>query len=225
MNMGKSKDKDPRLEAMLSGRPYTWTVAEGGDLASMRAVIRHGQPLTLSPVSDPAEIRAGDIVYLKWHNGHMMHLVQEIQDGRFLIVNSVGKINGWVDGSDILGRITQKIDPPARPDVPTMLNQLDAAYHRLLAKYVADAASARRLLSIVDDLRWYAARLGPDRLDKQPRSNKWSFQQNLWYFSRQAEGEPDPGASDPLCYFIDRGEQCVGLAAEIVALMEYKELY
>jgi hypothetical protein len=220
-----SKHKDPRLEAMLAGRSYTWTVDEGGDLASMRAAIKHGQTLTLSPITDAREVQAGDIVYLKWHNGHMMHLVQEIQGDQFLIVNSVGKVNGWVPGSDILGRVTRIVDPPARPGIPDMLDQLEAAYQNLIRETHAEKEAEQRLLSIVNDLRWYAGRLGTEKCYRQPRSNKWSFEQNLWYFTRQAQAEPPSTVIDPLCYYIDRGKECVGLAAEILALFEYGESY
>jgi hypothetical protein len=220
-----SKHKDPRLEALLAGRSYTWTVSDGGDLASMRAAIKHGQTLTLSPVTNPREVQVGDIVFIKWHQGYMMHLVQEIRDDRFLIVNSVGKVNGWVTGTDILGRVTRIVDAPPRPSVPAMLDQLEAAYHRLIERTHAGKDYEQRLLSVVDDLRWYAGRLGVERCYKQPRSNKWSFEQNLWYFTKQAQSEPPSTATSPLCYYIDRGKECVGLAAEIVALFEYGESY
>lgn len=219
------KHKDPRLEALLAGRSYTWTVSEGGDLASMRAAIKHGQTLTLSPVTDPHEVQVGDIVFIKWHKGHMMHLVQEIQDDQFLIANSVGKINGWIPGSDILGRVTQIVEPTPRPSVPMMLDQLEAAYRSIIAETQAVQEDQQRLLSIVDDLRWYAGRLGVDRLDTQPRSNKWSFAQNLWYFSKQAHDTNTSTWPDPVRYLIDRGKECVGLAAEIIALLEYGTAY
>jgi hypothetical protein len=220
-----SKHKDPRLEAMLAGRSYTWTVSEGGDLTSMRAAIKHGQTLTLSPLTNSREIQVGDIVFLKWHNGHMMHLVQEIQDDHFLIANSVGKINGWVPGSDILGRVTRIVDPPPRPSIPDMLDQLDATYQNLISSTQAEREDEQRLLSIVNDLRWYADRLGVERCYRQPRPNKWSFEQNLWYFTRQAQGEPPSTVTNSLCYYIDRGKECVGLAAENLALFEYGESY
>jgi hypothetical protein len=219
-----SKHKDARLEAMLAGRSYTWTVSDGGDLASMRAAIRHGQTLTLSPVTHPTEVEVGDMVYIKWHKGHLMHLVQEIKGDQFLIVNSVGKINGWVVGSDILVRVTQVVNPLPRPSIPVMLDQLEAAYH-LLKQTHTERENEQRLLSIVDDLRWYAVRLGPEHCYKQPRSNKWSFEQNLWYFTKQAQSEPPATVTDPLCYYIDCGKECVGLAAEILALFEYGEAY
>jgi hypothetical protein len=56
----------------------------------------------------------------------MPHLVQEIQGDQFLIANSLGKINGWISGSDILGRVTQIVDPEPRPSIPAMLTLLEA---------------------------------------------------------------------------------------------------
>jgi len=118
-----SKHRDPLLEALKEGRSYTWTVPDGGDLASMREAIKHGQTLTMSPVVNPSEIQVGDLVLVKWHRGNIFHLVGEIQGDQFPIVNSLGKINGWVSGKDILGRITSIIDPEPRPSVPVMLEQ------------------------------------------------------------------------------------------------------
>src|SRR5262245_60802640 len=93
--MSKRKN-DPLLEALREGRSYTWTVLEGGDLASMRAAIKHEQTLTMSPLVDPSEIQVGDLVLVKWHQGDIFHVVGDIQGERFLIVNSLGKVNGWV---------------------------------------------------------------------------------------------------------------------------------
>lgn len=221
-----TKHKDPILEALKAGRSYTWTQPEGGNLASMRAAIKHGQTLTISPVVNPSEIQVGDIVFVKWRNGnHILHLAQEIQGDQFLIVNSVGKINGWVSGSDILGRVTHIVDPEPRPSVPGMLEQLEAAYRQLIEHEQPAEGDAQRLLSVVDDLRWYAERIGAERWDTQPRSNKWSLAQNLWYLVKQAKSMITPAASDPMRHFTDRGKECVGLAAEIFALFEYGESY
>jgi hypothetical protein len=219
-----TKHKDSMLEALKAGHSYTWTEPDGGNFASMRAAIKHGQTLTISPVANPQEVQVGDIVLVKWRNGnHILHLVQEIQGDQFLIVNSVGKVNGWVSGSDILGRVTQVVDSEPRPSVSVMLEQLEVTYRQLVERERPAEDDARRLLSVVDDMRWYAQRIGAERWDTQPRSNKWSLAQNLWYFSKQAKSAVVPAACDPTCYFIDRGKECVGLAAEILALFEYGE--
>lgn len=218
-----SKHKDPLIEALREGRSFTWTLPDGGDFASMRAALKHGQTLTMSPVVDPGEIRVGDIVCVKWHQGYMIHLVQEIQGDQFLIVNSVGKVNGWVSGSDVLGRVTEIVDPVPRPSVPVMLGQLEVAYRQLIDREQPAADEARRLLSVIDDLGWYADRIGVERWDRMPRSNKWSFEQNLWYSTKRAKDATTSASPRPVRYFIDRGKECVGLAAEICALLESAE--
>ena len=217
-----SKHKDPLLEALKRGESYTWTVPDGGDLASMRAAIKHGQTLTMSPVPNPDEIQIGDIVLVKWHQGHIFHLVGEIQADKYLIVNSLGKVNGWVSAKDILGRVTNIIEPDARPTIPVMLEQLAGAYHTLIQLEHAADDDALRLSAIVEDLRWYAVRIGAERWDKMPRSNKWSFAQNLWKLTRQANNAA-VSVPNRIHYFIDRGKECVGLASEIFALFEYGE--
>jgi hypothetical protein len=215
--------KDPLLEALKEGKSYTWTAPDGGDFASMRKAIKHGQTLTMSPVVNLSELQAGDMVLVKWHKGHIFHLVGEIQGDQFLIINSLGKVNGWVKGSDILGRITAIIEPEPRPDVPAMLEQLSEAYHALVQLEQATGDETQRLDAIVDDLRWYAGRIGPERWDSMPRSNKWSFAQNLWRLTKQARKMSSP-APHRVAYFIDYGKVCVGLAGEIFIFFEYGEM-
>lgn len=62
--------KDPLLQALKEGKSYTWTVPDGGSLASMRKAIKHGQTLTMSPIGDPGEIRTGDLVLVKYDDLH-----------------------------------------------------------------------------------------------------------------------------------------------------------
>jgi hypothetical protein len=214
--------KDPLLEALKEGKSYTWTVPDGGNLASMRKAIKHGQTLTMSPVSDPKDIRVGDFVLVKWHQGDIFHIVGDIQGDQYLIVNSLGKVNGWVLAKDILGRVTKIIEPEQRPDVPVMLEQLEVAYCQLILLDQPTEGEAQRLLGIVDDLRWYADRIGLQRWDEMPRSNKWSFAQNLWKLTKQTKKATAP-VPDRILYCIDQGKACVGLASEIFALFEYIE--
>lgn len=220
--MSKHK-KDPLLEALKESKSYTWTVPDGGDLASMREAIKHGQTLTMSPIVNPSEIQVGDLVLVKWHQSNIFHVVGEIQGEQFLIVNSLGKVNGWVHAKEILGRITNIVEPEPHPSVEIMLEQLEAAYQALIRlEQVADDEE-QQLFSIVHDLRWYATRIGKERLNKTPSSNKWSFEQNLWRLTKQAKKAEAP-VSNRVLYFIDCGKECVGLASEIFALFEYSDL-
>ena len=211
--------KDPLLEALKEGRSYTWTVPEGGNLASMRKAIKHGQTLTMSPVTDPGEIQVGNLVLVKWHQSDIFHIVGEIRDGQFLIVNSLGKINGWVDGKEILGKITKIIEPEPRLEVPLLLDQLEATYLDLIKQRQIDIDDRQRLLLIVDDLRWYSVRIGTEHWDIMPRDNVWSFHQNLWRLTRQATRSLEK-ESDKTNELIDLGKRCIGLATEIIHLFE-----
>jgi hypothetical protein len=217
--MSKRKN-DPLLEALKEGKSYTWTIPDGGNLASMREAVKHGQTLTMSPIANPSEIQVGDFVLVKWHQSDIFHIVGEIQDERFLIVNSLGKVNGWVSAKEILGRVTKIIEPEPRPSVEVLLDELMSAYQALITVEQASDSEAQRMFAIVDDLRWYADRIGKERLDIMPRSNKWSFQQNLWRLTKQAKKATAP-VSNRVLYFIDCGKECVGLASEIFALFEY----
>jgi hypothetical protein len=209
-------------EALEQGQSYTWTVADGGNLASMRKAIKHGQTLTISPIHDPAEIRVGDMVLVKWHAGDIFHLVGEIGDDRYLIVNSLGGENGWVTVDKIMGRVTSVVEPEPRPDVPALLEMLDSAFRAMIASDQPLEPDARCLLSVIGDLRWYGERLGPQRWDLRPRDNKWSFQQNLWWLVKQARNRTAP-VPDRLLYFTDLGKQITGLSAEIVNILDYND--
>ena len=216
------KHKDPLLEALREGKSYTWTIPDGGNLASMREAVKHGQTLTMSPILDPGEIQVGDLVLVKWHQGDIFHVVGDFQGDQFLIVNSLGKVNGWVGAKDILGRITKIIEPEPRPSVEIMLEQLETAYRELITLEKVADDEAQQLFAIVNDLRWYAGRIGNERLNKMPRSNKWSFEQNLWRLTKEAKKAIAP-VPNCVLYFIDCGKKCVGLASEIFALFEYSD--
>lgn len=217
--MSKRKE-DPLLEALKEGKSYTWTVPDGGNLASMRKAIKHGQTLTMSPIGDPSEIQVGDLVLVKWHQSDIFHIVGEIQGEQYLIVNSLEKVNGWVSAKEILGRITEIIEPEPRPSVSIMFEQLEAAYRNLIQLDQPTEDEIQRLFGIIDDLRWYASRIGEERLYELPRSNKWSFEQNLWHLTKQAK-QAEASVPNRVLYFIDCGKECVGLASEIFALFEY----
>jgi len=215
--MSKHK-KNPLLEALQEGRSYTWTIPEGGNLASMRKAVKHGQTLTMSPIVDIREVRIEDIVLVKWHQSNIFHIVGDIKDGQFLIVNSLGRENGWVEGKEILGKVTNIVEPEPRPDVPILLEQLKDAYQNLNLND-QDSDHKTKFNSILSDLRWYADRIGRERWDTMPRDNIWSFHQNLWRLTRRTKAQQKTGNINKI---IDEGKRCVGLASEIVSLFEEK---
>lgn len=69
----------------------------------MRGLIEDGQDVTLDPVA-PEELAPGDVVFVRWKGGFLLHLVKEANDTQLLIGNNLGKINGWVARGDVLGR-------------------------------------------------------------------------------------------------------------------------
>lgn len=71
---------------------------------SMRGRIESGQLVTLAPV-EPADVRVDDVVLVAWKGGFLLHLVKEVADGRLRIGNNVGKVNGWVDATAVVGKV------------------------------------------------------------------------------------------------------------------------
>ena len=85
---------------------------------SMRGRIESGQAVTISPV-DPADVRADDAVLVAWKGNHLLHLVREATTDELLIGNNLGKINGWVARSAVVGRVTEvRVDAPTTAPPP-----------------------------------------------------------------------------------------------------------
>lgn len=87
------------IESLRSGQQVV-VRPRGG---SMRGRIEDGQAVTLAPV-DPRDVKAGDIVLVRWKGNVLLHLVKEVDGERLLIGNNIGKINGWALRTDVLGR-------------------------------------------------------------------------------------------------------------------------
>lgn len=70
----------------------------------MRGRIESGQLVTIAPVgADDAKV--GDVVFVRWHEGFLLHVVKGVRDGEVLIGNNVGKINGWVAKAAVMGKV------------------------------------------------------------------------------------------------------------------------
>lgn len=218
--MTKQKRSDPLIVALQQQIPYSITAADGGNFASMRQAIKHGQALTFSPVTDPALIRVGDIVLVSWRGGSIiMHLVGDIRDGQFLIINSLGKENGWVTVDAILGYVTYISEPVARPTVPEMLDQLERAYQAVLAQSHPSAEETARLLAVAADLRWYATAIESTQWHQLPRPNLWSFEQHLWHLTKEAQQRVTEVQPDLLPTLIHHGKEHVGQVAICATLL------
>src|SRR5262245_15987207 len=71
---------------------------------SMRVRIESGQLVTIAPVQ-PTDVCMDDVVLVEWRGNFLLHLVKEIQGERLLIGNNLGKVNGWVPASAVVGRV------------------------------------------------------------------------------------------------------------------------
>lgn len=70
----------------------------------MRPRICDSDRVTIEPC-DPATITVGEVVLVKLRGQWLLHLVTAVEDSRIQIGNNHGKINGWTERSDILGRV------------------------------------------------------------------------------------------------------------------------
>lgn len=71
---------------------------------SMRGRIESGQLVTIAPV-DPATVKVDDVVFVKWRDNCLLHLIRDSREGEFLIGNNLGKINGWVPTRAVIGKV------------------------------------------------------------------------------------------------------------------------
>ncbi len=71
---------------------------------SMSGKIESGQLCTVMPI-DPAALEVGDIVLCKVNGQQYLHLIKAIQGARFQIGNNRGRVNGWVSGNFIYGKL------------------------------------------------------------------------------------------------------------------------
>ncbi len=71
---------------------------------SMRGRIESGQLVTLVPV-DPSEVRLDDVVLVERRGNFLLHIVKEVREDQLLIGNNVGKINGWVSSTAVIGKV------------------------------------------------------------------------------------------------------------------------
>jgi hypothetical protein len=76
---------------------------------SMRGRIESGQLVTLAP-AEPLEVQVDDVVLVQWHGNYLLHLIKKVKDGQLLIGNNLGKINGWVPATAVVGKVVDVRD-------------------------------------------------------------------------------------------------------------------
>jgi SOS-response transcriptional repressor LexA len=75
----------------------------------MRGKVNDGDLVTIEPC-DPDKLKVGDIVLVRVHGNVYLHLIKATGNGRFLIGNNRGGVNGWVGPNCVYG-IATKIEP------------------------------------------------------------------------------------------------------------------
>jgi len=88
------------LEGLNAGRTVSFRPIGN----SMEPRIFPGQLCTVAPLDDK-DLKVEDIVFCWVGRGHVLHMIVDTQDNRFLIGSVKGKINGWIDREAILGRL------------------------------------------------------------------------------------------------------------------------
>ena len=73
---------------------------------SMTGRVNDGDVMTLAPC-DPDKLSVGDVVLVGVKGNVFLHLIKAKNQGRFLIGNNRGKINGWVGPNAIYGVATE----------------------------------------------------------------------------------------------------------------------
>lgn len=74
---------------------------------SMKGRVESGQKVTVVPVGIYDSIDVDDVVLCKVHGYNYLHLVKDVDNGRYLIGNNNGGINGWIKKNAIYGRMIE----------------------------------------------------------------------------------------------------------------------
>lgn len=73
---------------------------------SMRGKVNNGATVTLEPCNS-ADLKVGNIVLVRVKGNDYLHLIKAMNNGRFLIGNNRGGVNGWVGHNCIYGIATE----------------------------------------------------------------------------------------------------------------------
>lgn len=73
---------------------------------SMKGKVNDGALVTVEPC-EPDALSVGDIVLVRVKGNDYLHLIKAVNQGRFLIGNNRGGINGWVGKNCVYGVATK----------------------------------------------------------------------------------------------------------------------
>jgi hypothetical protein len=78
---------------------------------SMRGRIESGQLVTIVPIA-PVDVKVDDVVLVAWKRSYLLHLVKEATADQLLIGNNIGRINGWVARTAVMGKVVAVASEP-----------------------------------------------------------------------------------------------------------------
>lgn len=76
---------------------------------SMTPILKSGQPVIVEPLKENTPIDKKDIVFCKVKGHYYLHLIHSIRNGRYLIGNNHGHMNGWIGRQQIFGKVVEKL--------------------------------------------------------------------------------------------------------------------
>jgi len=76
---------------------------------SMRGRIESGQLVTIKAI-EGNEVALEDAIFIRWKGNYLIHLAKEITEDKILIGNNIGKINGWIDKDQVIGKVVKVAD-------------------------------------------------------------------------------------------------------------------
>ncbi len=78
---------------------------------SMTPILKSRQPVIVVPVTSETVLRKKDIVLCKVRGNYYLHLIHGIRnDSQFLIGNNHGHMNGWVNRSQVYGKVVEILE-------------------------------------------------------------------------------------------------------------------
>lgn len=75
---------------------------------SMTPILKSGQPVKVTPITEDIELNKNDIVFCKVGGHFYLHKISAIKNGNtYQISNNHGHINGCVSKSQIFGKVVE----------------------------------------------------------------------------------------------------------------------
>lgn len=75
---------------------------------SMTPILKSGQPVIVTPLTNDMMLEKNDIVFVKVAGHFYLHKISAIKNNKsYQISNNHGHVNGWVSRNQIYGKVTK----------------------------------------------------------------------------------------------------------------------